>query len=306
MRLISTLYLILIGFAASAQTKQICITVDDLPIVPYGVSSSETQFDILKKLLDTFEKYDVPAIGYVNEGKLYPDKRIDSTKYKLLEMWPANGFELGNHTFSHGSYNKLSFEEFTHDVLKGEELTRPLLKEYGLELKFFRHPFLHTGNTKAATDSLNQFLIDHKYIVAPVTIDNDDYLFAQAYGKAYQKGDSALMKKIGESYIEHSEEKLKYYEKLTTTLFDRDVSQIMLTHANQLNADCMGKLLEMLKKHGYTFASQSEALKDDAYNEPITKFSNWGISWLEKWVLSRGQNLDILKDSPDVPSFITN
>ncbi len=306
MKLISTFSLVIISLFTQAQTKKICMTVDDLPIVPYGVSSSETQFDILKKLLDTFEKYDVPAIGYVNEGKLYPDKRIDSAKYKLLEMWPANGFELGNHTFSHGSYHRLLFEDFTNDILKGEQLTRPLLKKYGLELKYFRHPFLHTGNTKASTDSLNQFLIDHNYIVAPVTIDNDDYLFAQAYGRAYQKGDSSLMKKIGESYIEHSEEKLKYYEKLTTTLFDRDMSQIMLTHANQLNADYMDKLLEMLKKYGYTFVSQSEALKDDAYNEPITKFSNWGISWLEKWVLSRGQNLDILKDSPDVPSYITN
>ena len=288
-----------------AQTKQICITVDDLPIVPYGISSTWDQFEITKKLLNTFKKYNVPAIGFVNEGKLYWEGKLNNKKYKLLAYWPTNGFELGNHTYSHGSYNKLSFEDFTNDILKGEELTRPLLEEHGLELKYFRHPFLHTGNTKGATDSLHQFLAEHNYIVAPVTIDNEDYLFAHAYGKAYQKGDSSLMKKIGESYIEHSEEKLKYYEKLTTTLFSTEMSQIMLTHANQLNADYMDKLLVMLKKHGYTFISQTEALKDAAYNEPVTKFNNWGISWLEKWVLSRGQNLDILKESPDVPSFIT-
>lgn len=306
MKLLSTFFLVLVSLLAQAQTKQICITVDDLPIVPYGVSSSFTQFEITQKLLATFKEYDVPAIGYVNEGKLYPNGTFDESKYKLLVYWVENGFELGNHTYSHGSYHKLPFKDFTADVLKGEGLIRPLLKKNGYELKYFRHPFLHSGNTKGATDSLNQFLKEHNYIVAPVTIDNEDYLFAKAYAKAYVSGDSALMKKIGNAYLEHSEKKLEFYEKMTTALFDRDIAQTMLTHANQLNADYMGKLLEIFKKHGYTFVSQAASLKDEAYQEPITKFGNWGISWLEKWTMSRGLKGYIWEGNPEVPKYITD
>lgn len=306
MKLLSTFTLVLVSILAQSQTKQICITVDDLPIVPYGVSSSYTQFEITQKLLATFKQYDVPAIGYVNEGKLYPNRTFDQSKYKLLVYWVENGFELGNHTYSHGSYHKLSYAEFTKDILKGEKHIRPLLKEHGFELKYFRHPFLHSGNTQGASDSLNQFLADHNYIPAPVTIDNEDYLFAQAYAKAYVNGDSTLMKKIGRSYLEHSEQKLKYFENMTSTLFDRDIAQIMLTHANQLNAYYMDKLLDIFIKHGYTFVSQKEALKDSAYNEPVTKFGNWGISWLEKWTMSRGIKGDVWEGNPEVPKYITD
>ncbi|MEQ9168649.1 MAG: polysaccharide deacetylase family protein [Fulvivirga sp.] len=306
MKLLSTFFLVLISLLAQAQTKQICITVDDLPIVPYGVSSSLTQFEITQKLLATFKEYDVPAIGYVNEGKLYPNGTFDESKYKLLVYWVENGFELGNHTYSHGSYHKMSYSDFTEEILKGEKHIRPLLKDHGMELKYFRHPFLHSGNTKGATDSLNQFLEEHNYIPAPVTIDNEDYLFAKAYAKAYMNGDSTLMKKIGQSYLEHSEQKLNYYEKLSTAVFDRDIVQTMLTHANQLNADYMGKLLDIFKKHGYSFVSQEEVLKDDAYNEPVTEFGNWGISWLERWVMSRGIKGDIWKGNPEVPKYITD
>ncbi|MTI41821.1 polysaccharide deacetylase family protein [Fulvivirga lutimaris] len=306
MRLTTTFYLILIGFAASAQTKQICITVDDLPIVPYAVSSPDTQFEITQKLLATFKEYDVPAIGYVNEGKLYPNGTFNESKYKLLVYWLDNGFELGNHTYSHGSYNKMSYTDFTEDLLKGEKHIRPLLKEHGKELKYFRHPFLHSGNTQGAYDSLNQFLADHNYIPTPITIDNEDYLFAQAYARAYVNGDSTLMKKIGASYLDHSEQKLKYYENMSSTLFDRDIAQTMLTHANKLNADYMDKLIGIFKKHGYTFVSQEEVLKDEAYQEQVTKFGNWGISWLEHCALSRDLKGDIWKGNPEVPKYITD
>lgn len=306
MKLLSTFFMVLLSILVNAQTKQICITVDDLPIVPYAVSSPDTQFEITQKLLTTFKKYDVPAIGYVNEGKLYPKGIYDEAKYKLLVYWVENGFELGNHTYSHGSYNKLSYTDFTNDLIKGENHIRPLLKKHGLELKYFRHPFLHSGNTKGAYDSLNQFLADHNYIPSPITIDNEDYLFAQAYAKAYVNGDSTLMKKIGASYVEHTEQKLKYYENMSSVLFDRDIAQTMLIHANQLNADYMNKLLDLFKKYDYTFISQEQALKDEAYKEQVTKFGNWGISWLEHCAVSRDLKGDVWKGNPEVPKYITD
>jgi hypothetical protein len=56
----------------------------------------------------TFVKYNVRAIGFVNENKLYEDGAPDPNRVALLQQWLDNGLELGNHTFSHPNYNNLT------------------------------------------------------------------------------------------------------------------------------------------------------------------------------------------------------
>ena len=68
------------------------------------------------------------------------------------------------------------------------------------------------GLRKSAHDSLSQFLESHHYREAPVTIDNDDYLFAKAYHIAHTKGKTELTTKIGKDYVDYMERKLLYFE----------------------------------------------------------------------------------------------
>ncbi|HBX66365.1 MAG TPA: polysaccharide deacetylase-like protein, partial [Balneolaceae bacterium] len=85
-------------------------------------------------------------------------------------------------------------------------------------------------------DSLRRFLQQNGYTPAPVTIDNEDYIFAKAYHIAYSRNDRELMGKVGETYVEYMEEKLQFYEKSSETLFGRNIPQTLLIHANLLNA----------------------------------------------------------------------
>ncbi len=62
-----TFLLCLIFSFANAQDKKICITVDDLPVVTYGNDEPIFAKEITIDLMNTFNKYDIPAIGYVNE-----------------------------------------------------------------------------------------------------------------------------------------------------------------------------------------------------------------------------------------------
>lgn len=287
-----------------AQEKQIAITVDDLPVVNYGIDRKDFEREIVNKLLESFDKYKVPAIGYVNEGKLYRKGRKDRARLNLLEHWLQRGYELGNHTFSHMNYHRSSYADFTADVMKGEEITGPMAKKYRSDVKFFRHPFLKSGSTKEKADSLQAFLQQKGYIVAPVTIDNDDYLFAKRYSEAYEAGDNAKMRAIGEAYVKHTEAKLLYFENLTLKMLDRNIKQIFLIHANLLNAHHLGDILKMLSKNGYTFISQGEALKDEVYEEEITAYGDWGISWIERWALSRGKRGDFFEGEPALPELL--
>ncbi|UCS92931.1 polysaccharide deacetylase family protein [Echinicola marina] len=299
-----SLFFLVICFQSTAQEKKICITVDDLPTVTYGINDIAFHNRITQSLVLTFIQEDVPAIGYVNESKLYEGDQLDSAKLQLLEYWLSQGLELGNHTFSHSNYHEVGFDAFTSDIIKGENILKILLPKYHQELKFFRHPYLRSGKTKELSDQLGRFLINHNYIAAPVTVDNDDYLFAFAYSKAYKKGDEALMKRIGKAYIDYMEEKVIYFEQSAQKLFNRNINQILLCHANLLNADYMEELVKRIRDLGYKFISQDEALQDPAYNTVISKYGDWGISWLDRWAISMGKKADFFKDDPVTPKFI--
>lgn len=304
MKFFLTFLLVILCSAAQSQTKKMAITVDDLPVVTYGIDDPDFAKELTQSLINTFDEYKIPAIGYVNEVKLYNDGELDSTKVHLLEMWLSNGYELGNHTYSHPNFHQVPFNDFTGNVLKGEKVTKELAGQYGTEYKYFRHPYLRIGLRQSHADSLTHFLNQNGYTEAPVTIDNEDYVFALAYHKAYARDDNEMMAKIGAAYVDYMEEKLLFYERLSRDLFDRLIPQTLLTHASLLNAHYMDDLAGMYLEHGYEFVPQGEVLRDEAYNHPVTVYGDWGISWIDRWALSQGKRGEFFKGDPATPNFI--
>jgi peptidoglycan/xylan/chitin deacetylase (PgdA/CDA1 family) len=298
------LILILLSFctiSTQGQNKHVCITVDDLPTVAYG---QDLDSEITHKLIQTFNKYKIPAIGYVVEQKLYHNGKADSAQIGLLRMWLKNGYDLGNHTYSHPDFNSTDDSVFFKDILKGEIITRTLMKEYGKTLEYFRHPYLHTGMNAARSDSLAKFLENHRYKIAPVTIDNDDYLFAKVYHFAVIRKNDSLIQSIGKSYVEYMEKKLLYFEQKSQEVFGRQITQTLLIHASLLNADYLDQLAIMFLKHGYTFVSQKDALADPAYKEPVSFYSKRGISWIFRWGLSKGMDDQLMAGDIETPDYI--
>ncbi|HNX43661.1 MAG TPA: polysaccharide deacetylase family protein [Bacteroidales bacterium] len=304
MRRFLLLWLIAAVLPASGQQKKVCISVDDLPVVSYGIQDTVFRKALINKLIASLKKNDIPAIGFVNEQQLYEDGHPDLFRLSLIKSWVDNGLDLGNHTFSHPDYNKISYEEYTQDIIKGETLTKPILESRGRSLKYFRHPYLHVGDTKAKADSLAGFLSRRGYTVAPVTIDNEDYLFALAYHRAKAKNDTALALRIGHDYLAYMERKALYFERQAGRLFGRDISQILLIHASRLNADYIDSLAMVFRKNGYVFVSMDQALHDEAYQTEVTVYGAWGISWMDRWALSQGKKRDFFTDDPETPEYI--
>ena len=285
--------------------KEMCITVDDLPYITKVFKDNKTGQYITDKLLTAFKKFDVTALGSVNSGKLLVNDELDSNKINILNQWLDSGMVLANHTFAHKDYNKIFLDEFKYDILDGELYLKDILKQKNKRLKYFRHPLLHRGDTKEKVDSLQYFLDSLGYIVAPVTIDNSDYIFSWAYEKAlYNKNDS-LAKIIGKDYINYMCDVLDYYESQSVSLLGYNVKHILLTHANLLNADYMDALLKMYSEKGYKFISIDESLKDKCYNELKDEFyKKSGISWIHRWALTMGKKGDFFKGEPEVPAYI--
>lgn len=196
MKIILIFTLLAASMAAQTPNRTIAVTIDDLPVVSTRRDLKNRQ-EITRKLLAHIKKAKVPAIGFVNENKLYVDGKRDEKQIDLLRMWLDAGLELGNHTYSHRSLNTIPRDEYQADLLKGQTITKELLASKKKEMRFFRHPFLQTGRTMEIKFGFNEFLAANGYTIAPITFDNADYIFSRAYDNAFDKKDMASMKKVG-------------------------------------------------------------------------------------------------------------
>ena len=291
-------------FSISAQKsgRSIAITIDDLPVVSTRPDLKNRQ-EITRKLLAHITKAKVPAIGFVNENKLYTGNKRDEAQIDLLRAWLNAGLELGNHTYSHMSLHDNSLEDYEANILKGEIITKELLEAKKMKMRYFRHPYLWTGLSLEIKSDLSDFLIEHNYTIAPVTIDNSDWIFASAYDKSFDKGDKKLMRQVGEAYVPYMKAKMDYWERQSVKLFDREIKQILLLHANFINSDYFDDIAKMLKTRGYKFVTLEDALEDEAYRLPDTFIKRNGISWLHRWAIEKGKG-NILPDEPRVPEFV--
>jgi hypothetical protein len=113
-----------------------------------------------------------------------------------------------------------------------------------------------------------------------------------------------MVYRIGHDYVVYMELKLRYFEKQSIALFGRNINQILLFHASLLNADYVDSLAAMFRSNGYTFISMDEAIQDEAYKTEITVFGNWGISWIDRWALSKGMKHDFFADEPATQEYI--
>jgi len=287
-----------------AQHKMVAITIDDLPFVRMETMTNSLLGLRTVNLLNAMVKYNAPATGFVNMNKVYMDDKLDSIRYYLLKIWLLKGFDLGNHTFSHPDYNHVTYSQFVTDIEKNEPLLKELMKEYKSELVYFRHPYLHRGNSKAKADSLLTYLANHNYIEAPVTIDNAEWIFAAAYDNVLKTNNNEQRISVGNAYIAYMELKLRYYETQSEKLFGRNIRQILLIHANSLNSDYMGELLNMFVKNNYTFVDLKTALQDEAYKTEDLYYKNGGISWIDRWAITQGKSKDFFEGEPVCPANI--
>jgi len=284
--------------------RYIAVTFDDLPMNTKYLEDGDQWIEQTQKLLSTINKFNIPAVGFVNEYKLYVNEVLDSTRLKALQLWIDADLEIGNHTFSHPDYHNTENEEFFADIIKGEKITKDLLSQKNKKLEFFRHPYLHTGNSLEKKKALEDFLNEHNYTIAPVSIDNGEWIYARAYENAYNKNNLDLMKQIGNEYVNYMIDKTIYFENQSVKLFGSEIKQILLVHANMINADYFDELAEELLKRNYSFISLKEALTDSAYESEDTYTGRGGISWLHRWSYTRKVDKSFFAGEPEVPQNI--
>jgi len=282
--------------------REVAVTFDDIPGVALLASqrcNGKAIAEMNRKLLQSVTGHRVPALGLVVEGRLCESER--PALPAILNMWLDAGAQLGNHSFSHLDINNTPLARYQADVIRGETVTTRLLAQRGGKLEYFRHPFLHAGQELGTKRAFETFLTRRGYRIAPVTIDNQEWVFAEVYAMAKERGDSATANRVGTAYIAYMGEIFDFFEKLSVEVVGYEVKQVLLLHANPLNADYFDELARMMKGRGYRFVSIEEALKDPAYRLADTYAGPKGLSWIHRWASSKGMQT---REEPREPEFV--
>lgn len=243
-----------------------------------------------RQLLAGLNAHGIPAVGFVTARDLYQKEssQLNEERANLLRLWLDAGMELGVSSYSHPYFYKSTLADFQQDVERGEQATRKLLEERGRKARYFSYPYLNTGPERKTKEAFEKFLTGRGYQIHPVTIDNMDWLYGKIYNDANRVDDEERMQRVAGEYVPYMEKMLEFYEQLSRDVLGYEVPQVLMLTGNALNADKLDDLVAMLKRRGYTFITLEEALKDPAYSQPDTYTGPTGISWLQRWAITKG------------------
>jgi peptidoglycan/xylan/chitin deacetylase (PgdA/CDA1 family) len=225
--------------------RVVAVTVDDLPWVgPREGTIGERLRDLAAQLTSR----EVPAYGFVTGGK---------PGLAHVRAWTDAGLRLGNHSYSHERFSQRSLEEMLADFARCDDVVKETL---GVDIsrEWLRYPFLDHGHTPQKVRGMAPALRGRKGI-AHVSLDTADYLIARAYPRAKDRDAVAAI------YVEHVLDCAAHFESLSRRLYGREIPLVLLMHANQLNAERAGEVLDALAARGYRFASLDEVCRDAVY-----------------------------------------
>lgn len=302
---------LLLCFACSAATpdRRIAITIDDLPWQHLGVGTDASAVPQQHaELIAALQAADAPVVGFVNEGKLELDGKVMPERVAMLRDWLRIGAELGNHSFGHLDLHAVGVEEFTRDILRGERQLRPLLATRAQTPRWFRHPFLRAGRSDEDKAAVIAFLAQHEYRVAPVTVDNSEWIWAGAYRKVLALDASEMnvetLARLRRDYVPYMLDKLDYYERLSIELLGYALPQVLLIHANALNAATYGELVAAIRARGYRTIDLDEAMQDPAYARADGYHGAYGPSWIHRWAIAEQRPPDFFAGEPRTPDWV--
>lgn len=289
------------GRGAALPARAVAVTVDDLPVVreDEGLDGARRTTDALLRALSA---HGASAVAFVNESKL-GEEPSRTARAELLTRWLAAGHLLGNHTATHPDLNATPLDVYRRDVVAGERTFRPLMEARGRRELWFRHPMTHTGATAGVRSGLEAFLAARGYRVAPFSIENADYVYDALRADACRKGDVALAGRLLSTYLDQTLAATLFAEALSVELFGREVPQVLLLHANGLNAEALPAILGGLASRGYRFVTLDEALADPAWATPDGYVGRSGPSWLHRFAVTLGAP-SRMAGEPDPPRWV--
>jgi peptidoglycan/xylan/chitin deacetylase (PgdA/CDA1 family) len=259
----------------------VALTFDDLPAAG-ALPPAKTRSEIAESLTAELKSnHLVGTYGFVNASKLEnnPDAQ------QSLHIWLDAGMNIGSHTWSHMSLTANTAEAFERDIAQNE----PALAQYGemRDWHWFRYPFLWEGDTVEKRRAVRSDLSAHRYRVAQVSLDFEDYAWNDAYTRCSARNDAAAIAWLKQSYIETADEYIKLGREEQQIAFGHEIPNVMLLHATAFTTLMLPNLLDYLRAQGFSFAGLAQVESDPAYAQEPDAGLKYGGTLPDQFMDSR-------------------
>jgi peptidoglycan-N-acetylglucosamine deacetylase len=238
---------------------EMAVTIDDLPThgpLPPGT----TRLEIVTRMIHALKRnVSVPVYGFANGGQIADSPELEG----IIRAWLQAGFLLGNHTFSHLDLSRVSAVEYIADIERNEALLSRW-SPTGVP-RYFRHPYLHEGNTATKRIAVRQWLAGQRYTVAPVTVSFDDWVWNEAYARCVAVDDRPAIAHLKRVYMAEALSRLSAFQELSVRLFGRPIRHILLMHMGAFDAAMLDELLTAYHAVETKFISLDDALRDSVF-----------------------------------------
>ena len=271
---------VLAAAASGAYGEPVALTFDDLPTLALNSAPKYAEITTVR-LIRGLRRQRLPATGFVVGDQLEGVHR--ATGRRLLRRWLNAGFELGNHTYSHNSLSTVPIDEYIADVERDDALLRPLLRARRQSSRWFRHPYLETGATLEAKHTFEAWLAKAGYRIAPVSMENADWMFSPSYDDAIRRNDRAAADHVRLAYLAYTARVVRWYREAGLQLPGRRPSFVFLLHACRLNADSIDDLAAILRANDLAPVTLAVAMQDPAYALADDFADPNGDQWLSRW-----------------------
>lgn len=110
---------------------------------------------------------------------------------------------------------------------------------------------------------MRSYLAEHRYVIAPVSIDGDDWAFNGPYARC---SDPTQRAELRREFVEVQVDELLRMHALTGQLMGRSVPQVLLLHLGVADAEAMEALLSAYEQAGVRWVELPYALADPFYS----------------------------------------
>ena len=242
--LLSSLLLIALIGNSFAQKRILALTIDDLPFV------GDSKNFHLNMIIEAIKENEIPATGFIIAREVTPQN------LPVLRKFHDAGLGLGNHTLSHANLNKMGPDAYIRDIDAADKILSPVLTEP----KYFRYPYLVMGDG-AKKNKVMQYLDSKNYQIAPISIDSKDFMFNQLLLAVPERERRQFLAVLKPCYLNFIWQQTLKAEENTHSARKDDQAQILLIHANLLNAYVLPDIIALFKEKGFSFISLEDALK---------------------------------------------
>ncbi len=243
--------------AVNASAQAVALTFDDGPNLQ--TTPLMTPQERNQSILDTLARHQIKAALFVtaNNGAITPEGLL------LAKAWGQAGHAIGNHTMSHLDLNsdQITLAQYEQEVLDCDQIIQGLPRYH----KWFRYTYLRQGNTPEKRDGMRNFLIDHGYRNAYVSLDTSDWRLNEKLIEVLKKNDKADLTPIKTAYLSHIKQRALAYRDLSMRLQGRDIAQVILLHHNLINALWLDDAIRQFQDMGWHFVSPEVAFADPVY-----------------------------------------